>query len=147
MIAEDPMDYTNIPVSDASNKVPKPTNVYPEVKDTFGNQKPDYTQTSKILLNDLLSNKNDNPLMQALLKLPTGEPVKQVYRKNGDPNETIGVDDMTANLHANDQPVYRIVTQPSVEQKSNKKSTSKEQGDNGKPQKTSHQKKSSAKGQ
>lgn len=97
--------------------------------------------------NDVLSTQEDSPLMQTVLKLPTVEPSKLpvTNRKNGDPNELIRVDEMTANLHANDQPIYRVVTQPSVEKKSNKKGTSKEQNSN-KSSKIGHQKKSSLKG-
>ncbi|XP_073944227.1 uncharacterized protein isoform X2 [Choristoneura fumiferana] len=94
--------------------------------------------------NEILSTQEDSPLMQAVMKVP--EPSKKLpvsNRKEGDPNETIGVGELTANLHANDQPIYRVVTQPSVEKKSNKKSgTSKDQQ---KPYKTGHQKKSSLK--
>lgn len=100
--------------------------------------------------NELLSTQEDSPLMQAVMKVPTEEPGKRLpvsNRKDGDPNETIGVDELTANLHANDQPVYKIVTQPSVEKKTNKKTgSSKEQGSGGRPYKTGHQKKSSLKG-
>lgn len=94
--------------------------------------------------NGILSTQEDSPLMQAVLKAPTVEPLKRLpvsIRKDGEPNETIGVDEMTANLHANDQPIYRVVTQPTVDKKSNKKSHS------GKPYKIAgHQKKSSLKG-
>ncbi|CAH2086661.1 unnamed protein product [Euphydryas editha] len=96
--------------------------------------------------NDVLSTQEDSPLMQTVLKLPTVEPSKLPVsnRKNGDPIELIRVDEMTANLHANDQPIYRVVTQPSVEKKSNKKGNSKEQNSN-KSNKNGHQKKSSLK--
>lgn len=94
--------------------------------------------------NDILSTQEDSPLMQAVMKAPTVEPSKRLpvsIRKDGDPNETIGVGEMTANLHANDQPIYRVVTQPTVDKKTNKKTNS------GKPYKVAgHQKKSSLKG-
>lgn len=98
--------------------------------------------------NDVLSTQEDSPLMQAVLKVPTIEPSKRLpvtNRKDGEPNELIGVDEMTANLHANDQPIYRVVTQPSADKKSNKKGSSKEQN-NSKSNKIGHQKKSSMKG-
>ncbi|XP_028176279.1 uncharacterized protein LOC114364356 isoform X2 [Ostrinia furnacalis] len=106
--------------------------------------------TNKI---EVLSTQEDSPLMQAVLKVPTAEPVKRLpvfNRRDGDPNETIQLDELTANLHANDQPIYRIVTQPSVENNgTNKKgSSSKEQSSSSKEQKqqkAGHQKKSSLK--
>lgn len=144
MVAESESDYITIPVSEIANKVPKPTNTYPEVKGTFGKQKP--TIQTEASSNEVLNTEEDNPQTQAVLKMPANEQAKLVYRKDGDPNELIGVDEMTANLHANDQPVYRIVTQPSVDKKANKKSSSKEQGSDSKPLKSNHQKKSSSKG-
>ncbi|KAJ2952638.1 hypothetical protein O0L34_g6969 [Tuta absoluta] len=96
--------------------------------------------------NDVLSTQEDSPLMQAVMKVPTAEPLKRLpvsNRRDGEPNETIRVDEMTANLHANDQPIYRVVTQPSIEKKTNKKSGSSK--DQSKPYKTGHQKKSSLK--
>ncbi|XP_045783357.1 uncharacterized protein LOC123879607 isoform X1 [Maniola jurtina] len=96
--------------------------------------------------NDVLSTQEDSPLMQAVMKVPTVEPSKRLpvsNRKDGEPNELIRVDEMTANLHANDQPIYRVVTQPSVEKKSNKKGSSKEQISS--KLKGGHQKKSSLK--
>lgn len=101
--------------------------------------------------NDVFSTDEDSPLMQAVMKVPSVEPTKRLpvsNRKDGEPNETIRVDEMTANLHANDQPIYRVVTQPSVEKKTNKKGgASKEQvNSGGKPHKGGHQKKSSLKG-
>ncbi|XP_045491772.1 uncharacterized protein LOC123691433 isoform X2 [Colias croceus] len=102
------------------------------------------TYTSK---NDVLSTQEDSPLMQTVMKVPSIDQTKRLsvsIRKDGEPNELISSDEMTANLHANDQPVYRVVTQPSVDKKSNKKSgTSKEQ--NGGKHKGGHQKKSSLK--
>lgn len=98
--------------------------------------------------NDVLSTEDDNLLMQAVLKVPTIEPAKKLpvsNRKEGEPNETVGVNEMTANLHANDQPVYRVVTQPTVDKKSNKKTGSTKETSEGKPHKTGHQKKSSLK--
>lgn len=98
--------------------------------------------------NDVLSTQEDSPLMQAVLKVPTAEPSKRLpvsTRKDGEPNELIRVDEMTANLHANDQPIYRVVTQPSAERKPNKKGSSKEQISS--KSKGGHQKKSSLKGQ
>lgn len=101
--------------------------------------------------NDVFSTHEDSPLMQAVMKVPNAEPTKRLpvtIRKDGEPNETIRVDEMTANLHANDQPIYRVVTQPSVEKKTNKKgAASKDQVNSGsKPHKGGHQKKSSLKG-
>ncbi|XP_050666562.1 uncharacterized protein LOC126966500 isoform X2 [Leptidea sinapis] len=97
--------------------------------------------------NDVLSTQEDSPLMQAVMKVPSVEQNKRLpvsTRKDGEPNELIGVHEMTANLHANDQPVYRVVTQPSVDKKANKKSgTSKEHS--GSKHKSGHQKKSSLK--
>ncbi|XP_038215755.1 uncharacterized protein LOC119835158 isoform X1 [Zerene cesonia] len=97
--------------------------------------------------NDILSTQEDSPLMQTVMKVPSVEQTKRLsvsIRKDGEPNELISSDEMTANLHANDQPVYRVVTQPSIDKKSNKKSgTSKEQ--NGGKHKGGHQKKSSLK--
>ncbi|XP_059054246.1 uncharacterized protein LOC131848417 isoform X2 [Achroia grisella] len=100
--------------------------------------------------NELFSTQEDSPFMQAVMKVPTADPLKRLpvsNRKDGDPNETISVDELTANLHANDQPIYRVVTQPSVDKKTNKKTSgsSKEQGSGTKPYKTGHQKKSSLK--
>ncbi|XP_041977663.1 uncharacterized protein LOC121731997 isoform X2 [Aricia agestis] len=80
--------------------------------------------------NDVLSTQEDSPLMQAVLKVPsTVEPAKRPIsvRKDGDNNELINLDEMTASLHANDQPIYRVVTQPSVDKKNAKKGNSKEQ--------------------
>ncbi|XP_026495166.2 uncharacterized protein LOC113400021 isoform X1 [Vanessa tameamea] len=96
--------------------------------------------------NDVLSTQEDSPLMQTALKVPTIEPSKLPVsnRKDGEPNELIRVDEMTANLHANDQPIYRVVTQPTIEKKSNKKGTTKDQNSN-KSNKSGHQKKSSLK--
>ncbi|XP_032513996.1 serine protease nudel-like isoform X1 [Danaus plexippus] len=74
--------------------------------------------------NEVLSTQEDSPLMQAVMKVPTAEPSKRhpvSIRKDEESNELIGVDEMTANLHANDQPIYRVVTQPSVDKKPNKK--------------------------
>lgn len=99
--------------------------------------------------NEILSTQEDSPLLQAVLKVPTAEPIKRLpvsHRREGDPNETISVDEMTANLHANDQPVYRVVTQPSAEKKGNKKGGSSKEQTGSKQQKTGHQKKSSLKG-
>ncbi|XP_068629947.1 uncharacterized protein [Battus philenor] len=100
--------------------------------------------------NDILSTQEDSPLMQAVMKVPTLEPAKRLptaNRREGEQNGLIRVDEMTANLHANDQPVYRVVTQPTTEKKSNKKTGGgKEQLINGnKPVKGGHQKKSSLK--
>lgn len=98
--------------------------------------------------NDVFSTYEDSPLMQAVMKVPTAESIKRLpvsNRKDGEPNETIVADEMTANLHANDQPIYRVVTQPSVDRKTNKKGSgaSKEQSNT---KKGGHQKKSSLKG-
>ncbi|XP_049866637.1 uncharacterized protein LOC126367259 isoform X2 [Pectinophora gossypiella] len=141
---------------DMTQKAPKPTaNLNPGSEDPFGPPNTiidtDEIQPSKLPMytsnNDVLSTQEDSPLMQAVMKVPTAEPLKRLpvsNRRDGEPNETIRVDEMTANLHANDQPIYRVVTQPSVEKKSNKKSgTPKEQ--QGKPHKSGHQKKSSLK--
>lgn len=114
---------------------------------------PDDVQPSKLPLysskNDVFSTHEDSPLMQAVMKVPTAEPTKRLpvsNRRDGEPNETIRVDEMTANLHANDQPIYRVVTQPSTDKKTNKKgSASKEQSNTGN-KKGGHQKKSSLKG-
>ncbi|CAB3234526.1 unnamed protein product [Arctia plantaginis] len=97
--------------------------------------------------NDVFSTYEDSPLMQAVMKVPTAESVKRLpvsNRKDGEPNESIRVDEMTANLHANDQPIYRVVTQPSVDRKTNKKGSgaTKEQSNS---KKGGHQKKSSLK--
>ncbi|XP_063620156.1 sortilin-related receptor-like isoform X1 [Cydia splendana] len=93
--------------------------------------------------NEILSTQEDSPLMQAVMKVP--EPTKKLpvsNRKDGEPNETVGIDELTANLHANDQPIYRVVTQPSLDKKNNKKTgTTKDQ----QKYKTGHQKKSSLK--
>ncbi|XP_048479433.1 uncharacterized protein LOC105385378 isoform X2 [Plutella xylostella] len=112
----------------------------------------DDPQPSKLPLstnkNDVLSTQEDSPLMQAVMKAPTVEPAKRLpisIRKDGEPNETmVGVDELTANLHANDQPVYRVVTQPTVDKKTNKKSGSKLHQNSGKPYKTGHQQKKSS---
>lgn len=143
---------------DIPYKIPKPTtNLDPGSEDPFGSSNSvidtDDIQPSKLPMftskNEILSTQEDSPLMQAVMKVPTVEPAKRLpvsIRKDGEPNETIRVDEMTANLHANDQPIYRVVTQPSIEKKANKKSgTSKEQNSS-KPHKSGHQKKSSMKG-
>ncbi|XP_072943808.1 uncharacterized protein [Epargyreus clarus] len=133
--------------------IPKlPTNKSPGSEDPFGPNvfiDTDNVHPSKLPLysskNDVLTTQENSPLLPDL-KLPTSEPSKRLpvsNRKDGEPNELIKVDEMTASLHANDQPVYRVVTQPTVEKKSNKKgASSKEQG---KPFKNGHQKKSSLK--
>lgn len=150
VIAE--QDAMDLSVSDTSNKAPKPTaNTNPETKDPFGSQKSDDPRPSKApLSNDVLSTEEDSPLMQTVLKELTTQPAKGLpvsNRKEGKPNETVGVDDLTAYLHANDQPIYRVVTQPSTEKKSNKKTgSSKVQSLGNKSQKTGHQRKSSLKG-
>lgn len=145
---QDAIDFS---ISDSPNKAPKPTaNIYPEAKDPFGSQKSDVRPSKAPFSNDVLSIEEDSPLMQAVLKVPTTEPAKHLpvsNRKDGESNESVGVDEMTANLHANDQPIYRVVTQPSIEKKNNKKSGSlKDQNIGNKTQKTGHQKKSSLKG-
>lgn len=102
--------------------------------------------------NDVLTTEEGgNSLLQAVIKTPTLEPVKQMpvaNRKEGDHTEVIRVEEMTANLHANDQPVYRVVTQPTTEKKANKKSGSvkEQQTSSVKPFKGGHPKKSSSKG-
>lgn len=136
-----------------SQKYPKPSK-QPNAEDSNSVIDTDDIQPSKLPMftnkNEIFSTQEDSPLMQAVLKVPTAEPVKRLpvsTRKDGDPNETISVDEMTANLHANDQPVYRVVTQPSVEKKgSNKKGSSSKDQIGNKQQKTGHQKKSSLKG-
>lgn len=142
-------DFSNSHVSEVPNRAPKPTaNLYTQQKDSFGTQKTDDAIPSKVpYSNDVLSTEEGSPLMQAVLKVPTVEPAKHVSnRKDGEPIAIVGVDELTANLHANDQPIYRIVTQPSVEKKSNKKSVAKEQTTERKSQKTGHKKKSTLKG-
>lgn len=142
-------DFSNSPVSEVPNKAPKPTaNLYPQPKDPFGTQKTGDVSPSKFpFSNDVLSTEEDSPLMQAVLKLPTVEPAKHVSnRKDGELIAIVGVDELTANLHANDQPIYRVVTQPSAEKKSNKKSVAKEQTTERKSQKPGHKKKSTLKG-
>lgn len=134
---EIPTKFPKIPVS----KYSKPNLL--EDKEVQPSNLPLFTSK-----NDVLSTQEDSPLMQAVLKAPTVEPIKRLpisNRKDGDPNELIRVDEMTANLHANDQPVYRVVTQPTAEKKSNKKSSSKDQNIS-KSNKSGHQKKSSMKG-
>ncbi|KOB76300.1 Low-density lipoprotein receptor-related protein, partial [Operophtera brumata] len=149
VIAEqDAFDFSKSPVSEVPNKAPKPTaNLYPQPKDPFGTQKTGDVSPSKLpYSNDVLSIEEDSPLMQAVLKIPTIEPAKHVSnRKDGEPIEIIGVDELTANLHANDQPIYRVVTQPSTEKNSNKKNVAKEQTIERKSQKAGHKKKSTLK--
>lgn len=106
--------------------------------DTF--VQPTYTSN-----NDALSTEEDSPLSQVSMKLPTVEPAKILpitNRRDGEPNETLR-DDMTANLHANDQPVYRVVTQPTLNVKKKDGTTKVTQG---KPHKHGHPKKSTLKG-
>ncbi|XP_026329784.1 serine protease nudel-like isoform X2 [Hyposmocoma kahamanoa] len=94
--------------------------------------------------NDALSTEEDSPLSQVSMKLPTAEPAKILpitNRRDGEPNETLR-DDMTANLHANDQPVYRVVTQPTVNIKKKDGTTKVTQT---KPHKHGHPKKSTLK--
>lgn len=133
------------------HKHPKPpANLNPGSEDPFGPPNDvidtDETKPSNI---PLFTNKNevystqeeDSPLMQAVMKVPTIEPGKrQSIRKDGDPNSSVAVEELTASLHANDQPIYRVVTQPTVDKKTNKKSSIS------KPSKAGHQKKSSLKG-
>lgn len=149
VIAEQEALVGNLTGHESAQKYPKPSKQPDEANSVID----DDIQPSKLPMftnkNEILSTQEDSPLLQAVLKVPTAEPIKRLpvsHRRDGDPNETISVDEMTANLHANDQPVYRVVTQPSVEKKGNKKgSASKEQTGN-KQQKTGHQKKSSLKG-
>lgn len=147
VIAEqDSYDLSNSPASEVPNRAPKPTiNLYTQEKDPFGTQKTDDLSPSKLpYSNDVLSTEEDSPLMQAVLKVPTIETAKHVSnRKDGEPIAIVSVGELTANLHANDQPIYRVVTQPSVDKKSNK---SKEQTTERKSQKTGHKKKSTLKG-
>ncbi|CAH0692477.1 unnamed protein product [Chilo suppressalis] len=140
---------------DSALKFPKPT-----MQLTSGSEDPFASQNSVIDTDDvqpsklpLYANKNgistqeDSPLMQAVLKVPTAEPLKRFpvsKRKDGEPNETISVNELTANLHANDQPIYRVVTQPSVEKKENKKSGNSKEQTGSKQQKTGHHKKISS---
>lgn len=73
-------------------------------------------QPTYTITNDALSTQEDSPLSQVSMKLPTAESANRLpitNRRDGEPNETLR-DDMTANLHANDQPVYRVVTQPTL---------------------------------
>lgn len=99
--------------------------------------------------NDVYDGEEDNPFIQTVLKIPSSDSTKRgpvTNRKDGEPNETISVDELTASLHANDQPIYRVVTKPSTDKKGTKKGgASKEQTSN-KPHKAGHQKKSSSKG-
>lgn len=113
---------------------------------------PDDIQPSNLPLssnkNDAFSSNEDSPLMQAVMKVPNVEPTKRLpvtNRKESDPDEMIRVDEMTANLHANDQPVYRVVTQPSVDKKLNKKGTPSKEQSSANNKKGGHQKKSSLK--
>ncbi|XP_053625584.1 low-density lipoprotein receptor-related protein 2 isoform X1 [Plodia interpunctella] len=130
-----------------------PVTINQDSKDLYGSPltiiDEDGLQPSKLPMftnKNELSTQEDSPLMQAVMKVPTVEPGKRLpvaNRKDGEPNDIlISVDDLTANLHANDQPVYRVVTQPTVDKKNNKKSGTKDQS---KPYKTGHQKKSSLK--
>ncbi|XP_014368025.2 uncharacterized protein LOC106718453 [Papilio machaon] len=101
--------------------------------------------------NDVLTTEEGgNSLLQSVLKTPTLEPVKQLpvaNRQEGDHSDIIRVEEMTANLHANDQPVYRVVTQPTTEKKANKKGggVKEQQTSSVKPFKGGHPKKSSSK--
>lgn len=131
-------DFTNQPVP--HQKVPKPTaNLIPPKTDDASPSQLPYS-------NDVLSTEEDSPLMQAVLKVPSVDPSKHVSNRKDTDVSIVGVDEMTANLHANDQPIYRVVTQPSAEKKSNKKTAVKEQTTERKSQKTSHKKKSTLKG-
>ncbi|KAG6450032.1 uncharacterized protein LOC115443476 [Manduca sexta] len=145
---------TNVPSHDTGNQFPKPViNTASQNSFLSAVNDKENVQPSKLPAftssNDVLSIEEDNPLMQAVLKVPTIEPTNRTpvsNRKEGEPNEVIRVDEMTASLHANDQPIYRVVTQPSTEKKTNKKNGSiKEQGSGNKPHKTGHSKKSSSK--
>lgn len=114
--------------------------------------KADDTRPSKIPAfsskNDVFSTEEDNLFMQTVLKVPPSEQLKRPpssIRKDGEPNETIRVDEMTASLHANDQPIYRVVTKPSVDKKGTKKGGSSKEQTGTRPHKLGHQKKSSLK--
>ncbi|CAG5012387.1 unnamed protein product [Parnassius apollo] len=150
------LESANATIPHKENKLP--TYLNPASKDPFGLQNvlidTDDTEPSKLPMftskNDVLSTQEDSPLMQAVMKVPTLEPAKRLppaNKKDGEQNELIRVEEMTANLHANDQPVYRVVTQPSTEKKTNKKTVgSKDQQNIGnKPYKSGHQKKPSSK--
>lgn len=146
----------------ASQSIPKKSNVTSNINFDSENQysspnviidsediKPSKQPLQFTSKNDVLSTQEDSPLMQAVMKVPTLEPAKQPpasQRKDNDPNELIRVDEMTANLHANDQPIYRVVTQPTVDKKSNKKGSSVKESNSNKSHKNGHQKKSPVKG-
>lgn len=129
--------------ADSENQFSSP-NVIIDTEDIKPSKQPLFTSK-----NDVLSTQEDSPLMQAVMKVPTLEPAKQQpasQRKDNDPNELIRVDEMTANLHANDQPIYRVVTQPTVDKKSNKKGSLVKETNGNKSHKNGHQKKSPVKG-
>ncbi|CAH2074275.1 unnamed protein product, partial [Iphiclides podalirius] len=138
-------------------KITLPTHLNPGSEDPFGPPSllvdTEDVRPSKLPMftskNDVLSTQEDSPLMQAVMKVPTLAPEKTLpptVREDAEQNELIRAEEMTAHLHA-DQPVYRVVTQPSTEKKSNKKSGGgkEHQSTGNKPYKGGHQKKSSLK--
>lgn len=144
----------SLPEQGNHHKHPKPpTNLNPGSEDPFAPPNEvidtDEAKPSNMPLftskNEVLSTQEeDSPLLQAVLKVPTAESGKrQTIRKDGVPNTALGVGDLTASLHANDQPIYRVVTQPTTDKKTNKKTVTKVHQT--KPNKTGHQKKSSLK--
>lgn len=137
------------PSYELSNKYPKPT-LTASTDISAENAQPGIA-SSETSSNDVLGTDEGVKLTEDNPNAPTLEASKRLpisIRKDGEPNDVIRVDEMTANLHANDQPIYRVVTQPSVEKKSYKKNnaTKEQQNLGNKPQKTGHQKKFSLKG-
>lgn len=142
------LDPSKSPSYELSNKYPKPTVTAGTVISAENVQQS--VASSETYSNDVLGTDSGVQLTQENPNTPTIEASKRLpisIRKDGEPNEVLRIDEMTASLHANDQPIYRVVTQPSVENKLYKKNnTAKEQKNSGsKPQKTGHQKKSSLK--
>ncbi|GBP95205.1 Low-density lipoprotein receptor-related protein 2 [Eumeta japonica] len=134
------------------HKYPKPSiNSNPGSEDPFGPQNvlveaagTKSTQSSALNHKNDVTPDDDSPLMQANMKIPIMDTNKQPTTTsiNSIHSDAIGVDEMTANLHANDQPHYRVVTQPTMEKKMNKKGdTSKIQSNTSYKRKTMHVKK------
>ncbi|KAL4714051.1 hypothetical protein ACJJTC_008405 [Scirpophaga incertulas] len=150
IIVSDPKNSSVLDNASNFNDIKPTANLTPQSENGLHNTviDSDDIQPSKLPMytnKNEISTQEDSPLMQAVLKVPTAEPAKRLPVSNRrDPNDAVGVDEMTANLHANDQPVYRVVTQPSTEKKANKKGGVSKEPNGSKQQKTGHHKKNSA---
>lgn len=137
------------PIGAPLRKPTPPTSLNPGSEDPFGPPNElvdtdDSKPTKNPASNDVLSTEDVNlpqlPFKQAIANAQ----IPITNRKNGELNGNSDNVEMTAQLHANDQPIYRVVTQPSIDKKGVKKGNSKLPS---KPYKTGHQKKSSLKGE